>query len=130
MTPFAAACALYRRAGMPSSIEADLWHHLMHGHVVNTPAVFALFRPVFSAWNTEQLNDLTLTAADGDAWLVWCCAGDMAELGPFMPPRAKIGFARYRTKSELNSVLFSAIRFYSYDRVARWIHRAHASGKT
>jgi hypothetical protein len=129
MNPYAAAVAAYERQGMPSSIEADLWHHLQFGHVVSTPRVFAMFRPVASTWAAERLNDLTDTAPDGDAWFIWCLAGELAALKPFLPRRPKIGFARYRTKSELKSVLPSAIKFVSYDR-ARRILDAHAAGET
>lgn len=91
MSPYDRAAALY---SSEQAFLADLYAHLTHGYVLSTPRVFAMFRPVQSDWTPERINDLTVTAPDGDGWLIWCLAGDPLEMMGILTQKKFIAYAR------------------------------------
>lgn len=108
MTPFESAAAVYDREPCARTFEHDLFLHLMHGYVVSSPTLFAMFRPVRSAWNMEQLLDPSQTDPDGDAWWLWLVAGDPAPLFDGFPPKKLVAFERRNSP-----------RFVAYERIRR-----------
>lgn len=79
MPPFHAAQAVYEREPCARPFYEDLHHHLEHGHVISSPALFAMARTVYHDWPHEWLRQPWRTAPDGDCWMVWLVAGDLSE---------------------------------------------------
>lgn len=116
MNPYLAAAAVYDREPCARSFHLDHWLHLMHGYVVSTPSLFAMFRPVWRNWPAERLLDPSQSDPDGDTWWVWLVAGDPAMLFEAVPAKKWVAFER-----------FNSPRVWSYERIRRlWRSRVGA----
>lgn len=72
-------------AGSPRNFHADLNQHLRYGHVISSPELFAMLRPIVS-WAPEvQLAEISYVASNPDCWFVWSAAGNLVELLERMP---------------------------------------------
>lgn len=55
MTPFEKACQVYLREPCARTFGEDLHAHLLRGTVISTPAFFAMYRPVDSRADPEDI---------------------------------------------------------------------------
>ncbi len=108
MTPYLRAMAVYEREPCARSFHEDFWLHLMHGHVVSTPEVFGLLRPVRSDWTADRLLDPSQVDKAGDTWWLWLAAGDVGRLFHWFPAKKWVAYERRNSP-----------RFVEYERIRR-----------
>ena len=109
LSPYLTAAAVYDREPCARTFEEDLFLHLTLGHVVSTPTLFAMFRPVHRDWPLHRLRNPMDSDPAGDCWWIWLAAGDLAQLFAFpASPKKWVAFERANSP-----------RFWSYDRLRR-----------
>lgn len=100
MTPFALARSVYESEPCARTFEEDFAAHLENGYVYNSPALFAMFRPVCTHWPDKWIIDPweELHPAEygiADCWHVYLAAGAIAELANLIPyPLPWVSFER------------------------------------
>jgi hypothetical protein len=95
MSPFDRITEKFDGRGYGDQFVPDLWLHFQHGYVVSTPKAFAMARPVWSHWTSEEMSDITRTDPDGDCWFIWALSGDLGEAAWWLPHSKKwLAFAR------------------------------------
>lgn len=93
MTPFSQAAELWRNSGSPWSFAQMIEAHAQVGHVVITPAVFLLARPIRADWPTADACDPLAWCAEPDCWHVSLAAGKLAAI-PVPYPLPWVSFCR------------------------------------
>jgi hypothetical protein len=79
VSPFEQVLAKYKRAGFGRCFDTDLSWHFLHGHVVASPTLFAMARPVVAASPLVTAVEHAYEPAKCDCWHVHVIAGSIKE---------------------------------------------------
>jgi len=95
MTPFERAMQVYQREPCARTFQEDLSLHLFFYHVICTPEVFLMGRPVDRHAPPECILDPTYQFNSPDAWLIWLAAGNLRDFPRYLPyPLGHVGWQR------------------------------------
>ena len=77
---------------------SDLAAHAAGGHILISPQVFAMIRPVVKTWEPWMLakpDEFVARDEDADCWFVWILCGSLKEAVKHLPYRLPwVGFAQ------------------------------------
>jgi hypothetical protein len=114
MTPYQKARQVYETEECARTFEEDLVAHFDHGHVISTPELFLMFRPVDSIGRQEEITDSQISFRNTDTWHVYLAAGDASQFSSHFPyPLPFVSFERK------NVLRFYRFRQFS-SRLTRW----------
>jgi len=118
MTPYQQACQVYETEPCARTFEEDLVAHLQNGHVISTPELFLMFRPVDSG-RQEEIVDPHISFQKTDTWHVYLASGDASQFSSHFPyPLPFVSFERK------NVLRFYRFRQFS-SRLTRWTSTDH-----
>lgn len=117
MTPVEQAAAVYQREPCARTFREDLEAHLLNGYVFSTPTVFVMGRLVQRDAEPALIVDPWHRFEDGDCWLVYLAAGNLAEIPRFIPsPKKYVAWERE-----------NSLRVHLSTQVIRLCTRSHNS---